>query len=235
MLDQYFLVNSAAIERLGRYAELNDKDTVLEIGPGLGFITEMLAKTCQKVIAVEKDVKLKPVLTGEFSAYPNVEFVFNDFLFTDISGFNKIVSNIPYSASAPILFKLLRHDFSCAVLFFQKEFGEKMLSKPGTKEYGRLSVMVQHYFDIEMKEVLNRVNFYPQPKMDSCIVVLKKKTGVAQDKRFDDFVREIFRYKNKSVRNAYKLAFGKEISDERKVDSLTGADIESLFAQSAAI
>lgn len=199
----------------------------MEIGPGLGFITERILPHVKKVIAVEKDKRLETLLKTEFSG-KNVEFIFEDFLDAKLPEFNKIVSNIPYSISAPITFKLLEYDFNRAVLFFQKEFGQKMIAKAGTNDYGRLSVMAQYYFDIEFKEIVNRNSFQPQPQTDACIVVLEKK-DIKRDKDFDVFVRELFRYTNKDVKNAVKIAFNKDIEDNRKVFQLTIPEIIDLY------
>ncbi|NYZ79835.1 ribosomal RNA small subunit methyltransferase A [Candidatus Micrarchaeota archaeon] len=228
MLDQYFIVNEGVIDRAIRYADVNKNDTVLEIGPGLAFITTEMAKKAGKVIAIELDKRLERVLKEEMKEYPNFELVMGDALKVVFPKFNKIVSAIPYSASAPITFKLLDYDFDAAVLFFQREFGEKMLAQPCEHEYGRLSVMAQYYFDVELKEVVPRSLFYPQPKVDSVIVLLKKK-NVKRDPGFDVFIREIFRYKNKNVSNAVKMGIGKEIADERKVDSLEVAELRELY------
>lgn len=229
MLDQYFLINQAVIERAVKYGEVGSSDTVLEIGPGLGFLTKEIASHAGKVIAVEKDKRLKPVLEEELKDYSNVEVVFADFLKLDKTlEFNKVVSSIPFSLSSEITFKLLDYDFDLALLFYQKEFGEKMVAKPGSKNYGRLSVMVQYYYEAELKEVVPRTNFYPQPKTDSVIVCLKKKP-IERDKVFDVFIRELFRYKNKKVGNAFEIAFGKKLDDDRKVFTLSLEDLKELY------
>ncbi|RLG20932.1 ribosomal RNA small subunit methyltransferase A [Candidatus Micrarchaeota archaeon] len=230
VLDQYFAINEGFIDRMIRYAELKEDDVVLEIGPGLGFLTGKIAEKAAKVIAVEKDRRLEPVLKSELSAYENIDFIFDDFLKVELPSFTKVVSNIPYSASAPITFKLLDYDFDLAVITYQKEFAERMLAGAGDPDYGRLSVMVNYYYDAKMMEVVNKSSFYPMPKVDSAVIRLRKK-GVEKDKAFDDFVRELFRYKNKDVKNAVKIAFSKEINDTRKVRSLDINDLRSLYKQ----
>lgn len=230
VLDQFFLIDQSLIARLLRYASISKEDTVLEIGPGLGFITEELAKNSKKVIAVEKDKRLEPILRDAFGSLGNVELIFADALEIRFPKFDKIVSNIPYSISSPLTFKLLDYDFKLAVLLYQREFGEKMMSKPGDHEYGRLSVMVGYYFDAMFKEIIPRNSFYPQPQTDACVVTLSKKQ-LDRDGRFDVFVRELFRYKNKNVRNAVKLAVGKDIVDDRKVDYLTIEEIRELYSK----
>ena len=228
VLDQYFLNEAGALHRLVRYASLSKGDTVLEIGPGLGFITEILAKEAGSVIAVEKDKRLEPLLREELRSFPNVQLIFSDILEAQLPKFNKVVSNIPYSLSAPITFRLLDHEFDCAVLIYQKEFAKKMVAQPGTPDYGRLSVMVGYYFDAKVMEFIPRGSFYPQPNVDAGVVRLARKP-ITREKRFDDFVRELFRYPNKDVHNAMKIAFGIDIADARKVDHLTIPEVRQLY------
>ncbi len=225
VLDQFFVTDEGLLERIIRHAQLTEEDTVLEIGAGAGFLTQYLAKAAGKVISVEIDQKLQPVLEGEFSEYNNVEFIFDDFLKTNVPSFNKTVSNIPYSASAPITFKLLDYNFDTAILMYQKEFAEKMVAEAGDENYGRLSVMVQYYYDVQLLELVNKFSFTPMPKVNSAIIRLKKKQ-IPRDHDFDIFIREIFRYRNKDIRNAIRTAFKKDIEDNRKVRSL---NIEELI------
>lgn len=228
VLDQYFTIDMGVIQRAVKYAELTNEDTVLEIGPGMGFLTEEIAKTAGKVIAVEKDKRLEPLLKEVMEKHQNIECIFDDFLNINLPQFNKVVSNIPYSISAPLTFKLLEKEFETAVLFFQKEFAEKMCGKPSTSNYGRLTVMVQYYADVELKEVVPRHTFWPQPKTDAAIVVIKPKK-IPQDIRFNNFVRDVFRYRNKDVKNAVKAAFGKDLEDNRKMHSLSVQDMHDLY------
>src|SRR3989338_592568 len=229
VLDQNFLTDQAGISRIVRYLELDKgKDTVLEVGPGLGFITAELARNAKKVIAIEKDTKLKPILSDELSQYENIEIIYGDALEAKFPEFNKFFSATPYSISSPLIFKLLDYDFDLGVMILQREFAEKMVEQPGSSDYGRLSVMCQKYFEIDFKEALSRMLFFPQPKVDSGVVVLRKK-DVKRDQQFDEFIREIFRYKNKDVKNAVKTAFGKDIEDNRKVFTLDLISLKGLY------
>jgi 16S rRNA (adenine1518-N6/adenine1519-N6)-dimethyltransferase len=228
VLDQYFMIDPGVIEREVRYGELEFSDTVLEIGPGLGFLTEQLARSVQKVIAIEKDKRLEPVLSQELKGYANIEYVWGDALETDWPKFNKIISNIPYSISAPLTFKLLEYDFDKAVLCYQKEFAEKMVAEAGSNDYGRLSVMVQYYFEPKILEVVPKNAFYPQPKVDSAIVSLVRK-DVKREPDFDVFIRELFRYPSKDVHNSVKIAFKKDIEDQRKLFTLDIPELRKLY------
>jgi 16S rRNA (adenine1518-N6/adenine1519-N6)-dimethyltransferase len=229
VLDQYFMIDSGVIEREVRYGELDFSDTVLEIGPGLGFLTEQLARSVQKVIAIEKDKRLEPVLSQELKGYANIEYIWQDVLEAKLPKFDKVISNIPYSISAPLTFKLLDYDFKKAVLCYQKEFAEKMVTQAGSNDYGRLSVMVQYYFEPKILEVVPKNAFYPQPKVDSAIVSLVKKDNVKREPDFDVFIRELFRYPSKDVRNSVKNAFGKEIEDSRKMFTLDIPELRKLY------
>ena len=222
------MIDAGAIEREIRYAELDYSDTVLEIGPGLGFLTEPLARAVQKVIVIEKDKRLQKLLTEELKGYANIDYIWADALEVKWPEFNKIVSNIPYSISAPLTFKLLDYDFKKAVLCYQKEFAEKMIAPPGSNEYGRLSVMVQYYFDVKLLEVVPRIAFHPQPKVNSAIVSLVRK-DVKRDPGFDSFIRELFRYPSKDVHNAVKFGFNKDIEDSRKLFTLDIPKLRQLY------
>ena len=128
VLDQNFLTDQAGISRIVRYLELDKgKDTVLEVGPGLGFITAELARNAKKVIAIEKDTKLKPILSDELSQYENIEIIYGDALEAKFPEFNKFFSATPYSISSPLIFKLLDYDFDLGVMILQREFAEKMV------------------------------------------------------------------------------------------------------------
>jgi len=234
VLDQYFIADEGLVQRAVGYAKLTKDDIVLEIGPGLGFLTTELARKAGRIIAIEKDKRLETLLKDELAPYPNVDTIFADAVDSEWPKFNKFVSNIPFSASAPIIFKLLEHDFERAVLFVQREFAEKMMDGPGGPEYGRLSVMTQTYFKARIMEVVNKVSFYPIPKIDATIIVLEK-TDIPRDRDFDVFVRELFRYKNKDVHNAVKIAFNKELADDRKVFYLSVKEVKELYEKVKAI
>jgi 16S rRNA (adenine1518-N6/adenine1519-N6)-dimethyltransferase len=228
VLDQNFMIDAGAIEREIRYGQLEFSDAVLEIGPGLGFLTEQLARKVQKVIAVEKDKRLQTLLTSELSGYGNIEYIWQDVLEAKLPKFNKIVSNIPYSISAPLTFSLLDYEFDLAVICYQKEFAEKMVCEPGSNDYGRLSVMVQYYFEPKLLEVVPKNAFYPQPKVDSAIVSLVRKP-IKREPDFDVFIRELFRYPSKDVHNAVKFGLNKEIEDSRKMFTLDIPELRKLY------
>ncbi|MCK4310938.1 MAG: methyltransferase domain-containing protein, partial [Methanomicrobia archaeon] len=161
ILSQNFLLCEDVMEMMAGYA----KKTTLEIGPGLGFLTEKISKKADKVIAVEKDRGMIKVLNNEYN-FKNVEIHHEDFLKTDFS-FDCCVSSIPYSISSKIIFKLLEKDHEYSVLLLQKEYTEKMIQMKS-----RLGIMINALADIEIIDSVNRKCFYPSPKVDSLIVKL---------------------------------------------------------------
>ena len=215
--------------RMVKYANLTPEDTVLEIGVGLGFLTDEILKT-SSVVGIEKDKKLIQFLDDKYQDNEKIQITFNDILRTTLPKFNKVVSNIPYSISSPIVFKLLDHDFEVAILSFQREFAEKMAAKSGDSNFGRLSVMVNYYFDVEQMEIVPREHFYPTPRVDTALVKLIKKP-IPRDPKFERFIQQVFRYKNKTVHNAVKIAFDKDIQDDRKLFTVSIPDLKQISDQ----
>ena len=122
------------------YASVTEDDVVLEVGAGLGFLTQLLSHECKRVIAVEVDPKLITILREQLHGLQNVDLTEGDILKVSVPSFNKVVSTPPYSISSPLLFLLLERKFECAVLTFQKEFAERLAAYVGSKDYGRLTV-----------------------------------------------------------------------------------------------
>src|SRR5512137_2922616 len=137
---QNFLLDDSVLSRQVGYADLGPSDTVLEIGPGLGNLTEELLKTGAKVVAVEQDADFCRFLAKRFG--DRIQLVQADAVKAFLPKFNKVVSNLPYQISSPITFKLLATGFDVAVMMFQREFDERMVARPGTGDYGRLTVGV---------------------------------------------------------------------------------------------
>ncbi len=202
-LSQNFVINEHLIEKIVELADLKASDTVLEIGAGTGFLTKALLKK-SKVIAVEKDKGLCKVLEEELSQ-KNLTLILGDFLKETISKYNKVVSLPPYSQSSAIMHKLLENQFELGVLVFQKEFAEKLIAFPGFEEYCALSVLTQYYFDTEIIQSVSAGSFFPKPKGESAIVVLKQCKEIQKvknKKNFTFFVKTLFRFRNKNLSNA---------------------------------
>jgi len=207
-LAQHFIINKAVIEKLVETAMLEKRDVVLEIGAGTGFLTRKLAKK-SKVVAFELDEKLCTLLENELPE--KAELFCQDFLKAKLPVFSKVVALPPYSHSAEIMYKLLENDFELAALVFQREFAEKLSAFPGFAQYSALSVITQASFEASVIERVLPGAFFPKPKDESCIVLLKKRKNsqLAGDKKlFALFVKTVFRFRNKNVKNA--LSKGKQ-------------------------
>jgi len=141
---QNYLIDSNILDKIVEYADLSSKDTVLEIGAGIGTLTIPLAECAKKVIAVEQDPKIAAILEKRLEdlTISNVEVLNEDATKIDFPEFNKVVSNLPYKISSPITFKLVKYDFDFAILMYQLEFAERMVAKPGESNYSRLSLML---------------------------------------------------------------------------------------------
>ncbi len=202
-LGQNFLIVPDIIERNIERAEVSKGDTVLEIGPGLGVLTDPLSKRAGRVYAIEKDPRLVEVLRKEYG-WPNVEIIQGDAVKVAFPEFNKVVSNLPYQVSSPITFKILRHDFDVAVLIYQLEFAERMIAKPGTRNYSRLSLMVRAKADAELVERIGRGAFWPRPKVDSAVIVMRPKPKDERIELDENLVRTLFQHRKSTVRAALK-------------------------------
>lgn len=153
-LGQSFLVDRVSLQRIVSYASLNKKDTVLEIGAGLGSLTEHLAEKAGKVIAIEVDPRLMQILREMMRNRVNVALIEGDVLKLSIQGFEKVVSTPPYSISSPILFWLLETKYELAVLSFQEEFAKRLAAQVGSSEYGRLTVTTYYHSEVELLDII---------------------------------------------------------------------------------
>jgi 16S rRNA (adenine1518-N6/adenine1519-N6)-dimethyltransferase len=204
-LGQNFVVNADLLERMISYASITDDDVVLEVGAGLGFLTQLLSRECKRVIAVEVDPRLIRVLREQLHDLQNVDLIEGDILKVSVPPFSKFVSTPPYSISSPLLFWLLERKFDCAVLTFQKEFAERLVASVGSKDYGRLTVTTYYRAEAELLDYVPRETFFPRPDVDSMIVRLRPREApfqVEDEETFLELVRTLFTQRNKKVRNA---------------------------------
>jgi 16S rRNA (adenine1518-N6/adenine1519-N6)-dimethyltransferase len=189
-----------------READILAGDQILEIGPGLGFLTEELLKTGAQITAIEIDPNLYRYLKGTLeNRYDNLKLIHGDFLKEEFQGFNKVIANLPYNISSPITFRLHGIGIELGVLMYQYEFAQRMCSEPNCKEYSRLSVMCQyHFFPTLIRKIGSNV-FYPQPDVDSALVRLvrrKRKTKAQNYDIFKNIVRSAFNKRRKKLKNA---------------------------------
>jgi 16S rRNA (adenine1518-N6/adenine1519-N6)-dimethyltransferase len=182
---QNFLIDENIVYKIAETGEITRDDLILEIGPGIGTLTSALCKNAGKVISVEIDKKLIPVLNETLKEFENVEIIQEDILKLDIIKLLekemfcnfKIVANLPYYITTPIIMGFLEMDLDIEKMVFliQKEVGERLCAAPGTKAYGSLSIAAQFYADVEIEFLVPAQVFMPKPKVDSIVVSMKKK------------------------------------------------------------
>ncbi|AIF69122.1 16S rRNA methyltransferase [Palaeococcus pacificus DY20341] len=205
-LGQNFLIVEDIIKREVERAEIKENETVLEIGPGLGVLTDELSRVAKKVYAIEKDSRVIEILKNEYK-WSNVEIINADALKIEFPPFDKIVSNLPYQISSPITFKFLKYDFKKAVLIYQLEFAQRMVAKPGDKNYSRLSVMVQAKANAALVERIGKGAFYPKPKVDSAVIIMEPKPKKEQIILNENLVKALFQHKRKIASKALKDSY----------------------------
>lgn len=229
-LGQNFLVNPDVIEEIIDYAQITKDDTIIEIGPGVGFVTEQLVKYAKKVIAIELDEEAIKEL--EKLEYDNLEIIHNDILKTDISALSnekvKVVANIPYYITAPIISHLLgeiddlnnknRNSISEIILMVQEEVARRMVAteKSPSKQYGLLTILAQFWTDCEIIRLVGRKSFFPAPKVNSALVGLKinnePKLKLSDYSHFRRVLKAAFSQRRKNIKNCLvNNGFNKDI------------------------
>ena len=208
---QHILINSHILTEMVTKSAIRPTDVVLEIGPGTGNLTALLLERAKKVIAVEIDPRMVAELSKRFkySEYAS-KFVLvpGDVLALEMPFFDVCVANIPYQISSPLVFKLLSQKpmFRCAILMFQKEFAQRLIAKPGSELYCRLSVNVQLLSRVDHLIKVGKNNFKPPPKVESSIVRIEPKTPLPSIDflEWDGLLRICFIRKNKTLRATFK-------------------------------
>lgn len=218
-LGQNFLINGEVISNIIDYAEISPEDTVIEIGPGVGFVTEQLVKHAKKVIAIELDEEAIKEL--EKLNAPNLTIIHKDILKTDLSelceGSVKVVANIPYYITSPIIAHLLgeiddldnknRNKITDILLMVQEEVARRMVATENSpsKQYGLLTLLSQFWADVEIKELVGRRSFFPAPKVNSALVKLTvrktPKLELTDYTHFRKTVKAAFSQRRKNIKN----------------------------------
>ena len=215
-LSQNFLINPNALPVILEAIQIEDADLVLEIGAGLGFLTKALGDKAKTVVSVEVDADLCTELQREFIDYPQIRLVQADILklnlFPILSGIPrlnaKVVGNLPYHITTPILWKLLGHYklIGSCVLMMRTEVAQRIVALPGRKDYGALSVAVSYYARSEILRSFSSNQFYPVPGVDSALVRLRieetPRVEVGNEALFFRILRAAFQYRRKTLRNA---------------------------------
>jgi len=216
--DQHFLIDTNAVNRIADLAEVRGK-RVLEIGPGNGALTRALLDRGAILHAIELDGLLCEQLEDTFSAEietGQLKLQHGDATRCEIPQFDITVSNLPYSASSKITFRLLERGFEVGVLMYQTEFAERMVAKAGTKDCGRLSIMVQTYAAVQSCFRLPPQCFSPRPQVHSTVVKIFPRDPIffINDRRlYADVVRALFSHRRKTVRNGLRGAVGSMLGE----------------------
>ena len=214
---QRFLVDKHYINRIVESGNINENDTVLEIGPGSGTLTSALLATNCSVIAIEKDFELYNFLV-ENQKHPRLKLVYGDALKIDFPPFNKVVSNLPYYISTPITFKILNYKFDVAVLMYQYDFAVRLVAQPGEENYSRLTLAFARDYDVELLFKVPRTCFRPQPKVDSAVVRIRpvnEKFTVIDESLYQTLIDLGFQHRRKKLATIIK-----HFQDKFKLDDI---------------
>lgn len=238
-LGQNFLIDTNVIDRILEGARVKEGDYVIEVGPGIGTLTKEMGRSAEKVVAIEIDKTLIPILEETLVDFPNIEVINQDILKVNVQelvkeklngGPVKLVANLPYYITTPIVMKFLEEDIPVTdiVVMVQKEVADRMNAKPNTKDYGALSVAVQYYCDTEIVAKAPRHMFVPQPNVDSIVIGLhvrdEKKYVVDNEDIFFKTVKASFGQRRKTLLNSLGgLGF---LSKDQIKEALKAANID---------
>lgn len=229
-LGQNFLIEPNILTKMLAAGEI-DKDTVvIEIGPGIGALTERLAQSAKQVIAFEVDRRLEPILKTELVPYDNVEIIFQDILEANLpelfaSRFEAtdrivVAANLPYYITTPIIMNFIEANLpvDAYVMMMQKEVAQRMTASPNSKNYGSLTIAIDYYTEAEISFIVPKTVFVPQPNVDSAVLRLKRretpKVVVTNEDFYFRLTRGAFQHRRKTLWNNLMAIFGK--SDEAK-------------------
>ncbi|MBQ5832505.1 MAG: 16S rRNA (adenine(1518)-N(6)/adenine(1519)-N(6))-dimethyltransferase RsmA [Selenomonadales bacterium] len=233
-LGQNFLIDRTVVDRIAKAAGLEEGKRVLEIGPGIGTLTQGLAETGADVTAVEIDTNLIPVLAETVGGYENVRVHHGDILRVNIpelmgEGTFSVAANLPYYITTPIIMGLLEARLTIDVLvtLVQKEVAERMVARPGTKDYGALSVSVQYFTEPDIMFTVPPRSFIPAPAVDSAVIRCRVRENppvqVTEEKMFFRVVKASFAQRRKTLSNSLKVTgYGADVIKE--VLAMTGID-----------
>lgn len=242
---QNFLVDKNILRKIITVSDIKPDDIVLEIGAGIGNLTCMILEKAKYVFANEVDKRLLPILCDNLSSFTNVEIIPDDFLKIDFNKLFekifphkiKIIANIPYNISTPIVSRIFENKkfFNIAILTLQKEFAERLVAKPSTKNYGRLSLFAEFHSCAKILFNIKKTSFFPQPKVASSVVKLELKDKFSQDvkdeKLFFEVIEKSFQHRRKTLKNILlyfldknkveEILFACKISPQARPETLT--------------
>ncbi|MFX1377524.1 MAG: 16S rRNA (adenine(1518)-N(6)/adenine(1519)-N(6))-dimethyltransferase RsmA [Promethearchaeota archaeon] len=214
-LGQNFIIDSNTINKIINVSEISQNDVILEIGPGLGGITGELVNIAKKIYAIEIDHRLYSYLNDKFSVYNNVEIIQGDILKVEVPNHNKVISNIPYTITGPIMEKMFFRRFSnVGILVIEKSIADRIVLLTDYKNFSRISVSVNTFMKPILKLDISRNSFYPIPKIALSLIKLIPRDDINHsflDKEFTEFflrfISGIMPYKNRNIANAIELFF----------------------------
>lgn len=243
-LGQNFLTDINILTNIVAAGDVTENDNVIEIGPGIGALTEQLARNAKQVLAFEIDDRLIPVLAHTLAPYDNVTVVHEDILqvnlaqeiqerFDDPTAPLKLVANLPYYITTPILMQVLQSgvDFASIVVMMQKEVADRISAEPGTKDYGALTLAIEYRMNAKLAFTVSRKAFVPNPNVDSAIIALTPREPLAvlpknETKMFALF-KIGFAMRRKTLWNNLITAFGKdEATKEKLTNALAAAEMD---------
>jgi 16S rRNA (adenine1518-N6/adenine1519-N6)-dimethyltransferase len=220
-LGQNFLVDDSVLTRIVACVDPTAEDAILEIGPGRGALTRLLARSGARFLAIEWDRDLLPLLTAEFANLDTVEIGHGDILRVDLQQLLvarggsrkwKVAANLPYNISSQVLFRFLEHPelFERLVLMLQKEVGDRLVAPPACKDYGALTVLLRLHFDIRREFLVKPGSFRPVPKVDSCVLrfipLEQPRAEVGDEELFRRVVKGAFNQRRKTLLNSLRSA-----------------------------
>lgn len=225
-LGQNFLTEPNILKKIVEIGQIDKETNVIEVGPGIGSLTEQLAKNANQVVAFEIDDRLIPILNETMASYNNVTVVHQDILKTNLKAdiadyFNeslplKVVANLPYYITTPIMMHFLESDLWVdeLVLMMQKEVADRISAKPGNKTYSSLSIACQYYMEASLTFVVPKTVFMPQPNVDSAILKLIRRkqpaVSVINENFFFQLTKIAFQQRRKTLWNNLQSGYGKE-------------------------
>ena len=239
---QNFLTDTNILQKIVDTAEIDKKVNVIEIGPGIGALTEFLAENAAEVMAFEIDDRLVPILADTLRDFDNVTVVNQDILKVDLAQYIaefknpdlpiKVVANLPYYITTPILMHLIESGipFSEFVVMMQKEVADRISAQPNTKAYGSLSIAVQYYMTAKVAFIVPRTVFVPAPNVDSAILKMVRReqpaVEVQDEKFFFKVTKASFVHRRKTLWNNLTSYFGKSEEVKTKLErALEKADL----------
>jgi 16S rRNA (adenine1518-N6/adenine1519-N6)-dimethyltransferase len=231
---QHFLIDQSALDSMLTAAHIGPTDTILEIGPGLGVLSDQLAERAGELYLVEVDTLLAERLQNRFASASHVHVLPADFLTLDLAAtFSQqtihVVASLPYNVATPILFRLLEHrrKFSEVTVMIQKEVAERLTANPGTKAYGVPSVLTQLYATVTTVCTVGPRSFFPAPKVESQVVRLvfqeEPRVAVQDTKGFQRVVKAAFAQRRKTLRNTLKAAGYQDLD---VIEKRSGIDLQ---------